>query len=82
MIRLTVERVHRMSSRPWVFVTGRLEGGELRIGDELTVVHDDVPVASAVVRSIELHGPPGTTTVAIDAGLADSVQDRAVLVRG
>ncbi|MET8148280.1 hypothetical protein ACIBSW_26940 [Actinoplanes sp. NPDC049668] len=82
MIRLTVESVHRVSSRPWVFVTGRLEGGELCIGDELTVAHGDVPVASAVVRSIELHSPPGTTTVAIDADLADSVQGGTVLLRG
>jgi translation elongation factor EF-Tu-like GTPase len=80
MIRLTVESVHRMSSRPWIFVTGRLEGGELCIGDELTVTRGNAPVAFAVVRSIELHGPPGTTTVAIDVDLADSVKDGVVLV--
>jgi hypothetical protein len=82
MIRLIVERVHRTSSRPWVFVTGRLEGGELSIGDEMTVAHGDVPVGAAVVRSIELHGPPGTTTVAVDADLADSIRDGTVLIRG
>jgi hypothetical protein len=81
MTRLIVEKVHRTSSRPWAFVTGRLEGDELRIGDELTVARGDVRVASAVVRSIELHGPPGTTTIAIDADLADAVQDGTVLTR-
>ena len=67
MTRLIVENVHRIPNRPWVFVTGRLEDGELRIGDELIVAHDDVSGVSAVIRSIELHGEPGKITVAIDA---------------
>ena len=54
MTRLIVESVHRISSRPWVFVTGRLEGGDLRSGDEMSVTYGDAHVASAVVRSIEL----------------------------
>lgn len=57
MTRLIIENVHRISSRPWAFVTGRLEGDELRIGDELFVAQGDLPVASAVIRSIELHSP-------------------------
>ncbi|MFF5291817.1 hypothetical protein [Paractinoplanes globisporus] len=81
MTRLIVENVHRVSSRPWAFVTGRLEGDELRIGDELVVAHGDVPIGSAVIRSIELHSPPGKTTVAIDAEVADSIRDGAVLTR-
>lgn len=81
MTRLIVENVHRISSRPWAFVTGRLEGDELRIGDELIVAHGDVPGASAVIRSIELHSPTGTTTIAIDAELADSIRHGAVLTR-
>jgi hypothetical protein len=81
MTRLIVENVHRIPSRPWAFVTGRLEGDELRIGDELTVAHGDVPAAIAVIRSIELHSPPGKTTIAIDADLAGSVQDDAALIR-
>jgi hypothetical protein len=35
MTRLVVVNVHRMSSRPWTFVTGRLEGDALRVGAEL-----------------------------------------------
>lgn len=81
MTRLIVEAVHRISSRPWVLVTGRLENGELRIGDELTVTRDDVPTGSATVRSIEFHSAPGRTTIAIDAGSADDLRDGAVLVR-
>lgn len=81
MTRLIVENVHRISNRPWIFVTGRLEGDELRIGDELTVAHADVSGASAVIRSIELHGQPGKTTIAIDAELANSVRDGTVLTR-
>jgi hypothetical protein len=70
MTRLIVESVHRISSRPWVFVTGRLEGGGLRIGDEMTVTDGDAHTGSAVVRSIELHSAPGKTTIAVDAELA------------
>jgi hypothetical protein len=81
MTRLIVENVHRISSRPWAFVTGRLEGDKLRIGDELLVAQGDLPAASAVIRSIELHSPPGKTTVAIDAEIADSIQNGTVLTR-
>ena len=81
MTRLTVEKVHRLSSRPWVFVTGRLEGDDLVIGDRLTVVGDGTAPATAVIRSIELHTGPGRTTIAVDADLADRLRDGVVLVR-
>lgn len=81
MIRLTIERVHRLSSRPWLFVTGQLEGDALRIGDELTVMVGGTPSGLAVVRSIELHTTSSKTTVAVDADLADSVREGAVLAR-
>jgi len=81
MTRLIVERVHRVSSRPWLFVTGRLEGDALRIGDQMTVAYGDGREATAVIRSIELHGPPGTTTIAVDAGLADTLREGIVLIR-
>jgi hypothetical protein len=81
MTRLIVENVHRTSSRPWAFVTGRLEGDELHIGDELTVTHGNIQVATAVVRSIELHSPPDKTTIAIDAALADTIHSGTVLIQ-
>ena len=79
MTRLIVERVHRLSSRPWLFVTGQLEGEALHIGDELTVLDGGVPSGRAVVRSIELHAAASRTTVAVDADFADSVREGAVL---
>jgi hypothetical protein len=81
MTRLIVEGVHRMSSRPWAFVTGRLEGDALRIGDELILAGGDGTAISAVIRSIELHSAGGKTTIAVDAELADSLYDGAVLTR-
>jgi hypothetical protein len=81
MTSLIVENVHRTSSRPWAFVTGRLEGDELHIGDELTVTHGNIQVATAVVRSIELHSTPDKTTIAIDAALADTIQSGTVLIQ-
>jgi hypothetical protein len=81
MTRLIVEAVHRIRSRPWVFVTGRLEGDDLHLGDEMTVAHGDMRLASAVVRSIELHGSPGKTTIAVDADLAGTIREGTVLVR-
>ncbi|GID64630.1 hypothetical protein Acy02nite_25110 [Actinoplanes cyaneus] len=79
MTRLTIERVHRLSSRPWLFVTGHLEGEALRIGDELTVLDGGVPSGLAVVRSIELHAASSKTTVAVDTDVVDSVREGAVL---
>jgi predicted thioesterase len=82
MTRLIVENVHRSSSRPWAFVNGRLEGDELHIGDELTVRHGNIQVASAVVLSIELHSAQGnTTTIAVDAALADAIRSGTVLIQ-
>ena len=54
------------------FGTGSLEGDALSPGNEMTVAQGDVNVASAVVRSIELHGPPCKTTIAVDTDLADT----------
>jgi hypothetical protein len=81
MTRLIVENVHRTSSRPWAFVTGRLEGDELHIGDELTVTQGDIQVATVVVRSIELHNALDKTTIAVDAALADAIQSGTVLTQ-
>ena len=81
MTRLIVENVHRMSSRPWVFVTGRLEGDVLRIGDELALLRADDPVVSVVIRSIELHGEPGKTTVGVEGASAEEIRVGAVLSR-
>jgi hypothetical protein len=81
MTRLIVENVHRMSSRPWIFVTGRLEGDALRIGDELTLIGADDSAASLVVRSIELHGPPAKTTLAVEGASAGAIVEGAVLTR-
>ncbi|MEU4558702.1 hypothetical protein AB0F72_09935 [Actinoplanes sp. NPDC023936] len=77
--RLVVDELHRLSTRPWVFVTGRLEGGVLRIGDRLAVTYRDQPPAEAVIRTIEIHTRPGTTTIAVDAELADHLGKGAVL---
>lgn len=79
--KLVVEAVHRIPSRPWLFVTGRLEGDELRVGDQMTVAHDGVNVASAVIRSIELHGHPGRSTIAVDVDPPDALRAGAALFR-
>jgi translation elongation factor EF-Tu-like GTPase len=81
MTRLVVEIVHRIPGRPWVFATGRLEGGVLRIGDELVVQNSNVPGTAAAIRSIELHSSPGKTTVAVDAEFVDSLWPGTVLTR-
>ncbi|WP_092557664.1 hypothetical protein [Actinoplanes derwentensis] len=81
MTRLIVERVHRLSSRPWMFVTGQLEGDALRIGDELVILGSEAPSVLVTIRSIELHSAPAKTTVAVDADLADSIREGVVLGR-
>ncbi|AGL18680.1 hypothetical protein [Actinoplanes sp. N902-109] len=79
--RLVVENIHKLSRRPWIFVTGRLEGDPLRIGDSVTVRGDGDVAVPAVVRSIELHGAPGRTTIALDATLGTEVTAGTVIAR-
>ncbi|GAA1635655.1 hypothetical protein [Actinoplanes couchii] len=81
MSRLVVERVHRLSSRPWAFVSGRLEGEALRVGDELSVSVGDVVSGQVVVESVELHSAGATTTIAVDGAAAESVREGSVLSR-
>jgi hypothetical protein len=81
MSRLVVERIDRIARRPWLFVSGRLEGEPLRIGDELTVTSDDGVPAVAAIRAIEFHTRPGVTTIAVDEGLRDLIHVGTVLTR-
>jgi len=78
---LIVENVHRISRRPWIFVTGRLEGGTLAIGDDVSISNGNNAGTSTVIRSIELHGPPGKTTIAVDADLESAIGAGAVITR-
>ena len=78
--RLVVERVDTNSRRPWIFVTGRLEGDPLRIGDTVTI-DADKQQPTATVRSIEVHTAPGMTTIAIDASLKPQVHAGTVISR-
>ena len=64
--RLIVERVATVWRRPWVMVTGRLEGSSLAAGDEISISYGDRPAAVTVIRSIEVHGPAGMVTIAVD----------------
>ncbi|WP_232534204.1 hypothetical protein [Plantactinospora sp. KBS50] len=70
-----------VSRRPWIFVTGRLEGESLRIGDTVTISSADQSAISTTVRSIEIHSAPGQTTIAIDASLKPTVQVGAAICR-
>jgi hypothetical protein len=79
MTHLLVEATHRLSGRPWVLVTGRLTGGVLRIGDRMSIGYRALPPVEAVIRTIELHTPPGKTTIAVDAELAEHLGEGAVL---
>ena len=66
MSRLTVERTFRLSSRDWLLVTGVLDGEPLNIGDHVVIQDGDQQSAQTVIRSIEMHSAPGTTTIAVD----------------
>jgi hypothetical protein len=77
--RLTVERIDRLSRRPWIFLTGRLEGDPLRVGQPGTIHPGEAGSILATIESIELHSSPGSTTIAIDAAHADDVTVGTVL---
>jgi hypothetical protein len=71
--RLVVERVDALPGRPWLFVSGRLADGELEVGSPVTIRYGEREPVRAVVRTIELHTRPGTTTIAIDRDLRDAI---------
>ncbi|MEV4758010.1 hypothetical protein AB0J86_23240 [Micromonospora sp. NPDC049559] len=71
---MTVEFVHRISGRSLVLVSGRLEGAALRIGDEIAVRTGDGPEIRTVVRTVEMHGPPGVATIGVDGSLSDRIE--------
>lgn len=79
--RLIVERTFKLAGRPYLLVSGALEGDPLRIGDHITVQTGGEPPIATTVRSIELHSAPGTTTVAVDLGLDAQIKPGTVVVR-
>jgi len=79
--QLIVERVFRLSSRPWLLVTGRLEGDPLHIGDRIAVNVTGQPSVPAMIRSIEMHNAPGTITIAVDAELEAVITVGTSIVR-
>ena len=79
---LTVERVDSLSRRPsMVFVTGRLEGEPLHVGDSVIINDDAAGATSAEIRSIEMHTAPGTVTIALDANLKPLIRGGVVISR-
>lgn len=78
--RLVVEAVHRLSGRPWVFVSGSLEGAPLGIGDLVTIESDHGTLA-ATVETVELHGRPGLVTIAVAEDLGSAVKPGSVISR-
>ncbi len=79
--RLVVERVDALNSRPqWVFVTGTLSGKPVSIGDTLVIRHAEGPT-EATIRTIEMHNPPGKTTIALDSGLKPIIMAGTVIDR-
>ena len=81
MCRLTVERTFRLSGRPWLLVTGVVDDGPLRIGDHVVVRAGGQLSARTVIRSIEMHSAPGTTTIAVDLHLAQLIRPGTIIVR-
>jgi hypothetical protein len=79
--RMVVERVDALNSRPqWVFVTGTLSGEPVSIGDIL-VIHHASGSAEATIRTIEVHSPPGKTTIALDSGLKPIIMAGTIIDR-
>ena len=80
--RLTVERVDSLARRPsMVFVTGRLQGEPLHIGDSVVINDGASGATRAEIRSIEIHTAPGTVTIALDADLKPLIRDGVVISR-
>jgi len=74
---LVVERVDVLPSRPqWIFVTGVLSGEPIRVGDTVYIRNDNQKPVATTIKSIEIHSPPGKTTVMLD------VESRPIVTAG
>ncbi|MGQ4619549.1 hypothetical protein [Nocardia sp. R7R-8] len=64
----------------WVFVTGTLSGDPVHIGDMVAVEDADQPTVTTI-ESIEIHSPPGKTTIALDVALRPLITTGTVISR-
>jgi hypothetical protein len=81
MTRLTVEQAFRLAGRGWLMVTGVLAGDPLYIGDHIVIQSGEQSPVQTVIRTIEIHSAPGTTTIAVDLGLDELIRPGTVIVR-
>ncbi|MFF7944548.1 hypothetical protein ACFZC5_32985 [Nocardia gamkensis] len=79
--RMIVERVDFLPTRAqWVFVTGTLSGAPVHIGDTVAVEDADQRTVTTI-KSIEIHSPPGKTTIALDVALRPLITTGTVISR-
>lgn len=78
--RFVVERVDTLPSRPWIFLSGRLDGEPIHVGSSVQVHYSTRPPVTAVVRAVELHTRPQMTTFAIDREFQDAVGPGALVI--
>ncbi|MFJ1459323.1 hypothetical protein [Nocardia sp. N2S4-5] len=78
---LVVERVDVLPGRAGrIYVTGVLSGEPVSIGDTVSVQNGD-ETATTTIKSIEIHSPPGKTTIVLDADLGPIVNAGTVIQR-
>lgn len=78
--QLVVDRVDVLPTRPqWILVTGELSGPPLHIGDTITIQHHGHTTTQ--IQSIEIHSPPGKTTIMLNADLHHIVTAGTILSR-
>jgi hypothetical protein len=76
-----VEAIHRLSGRPWVFLTGRLLEGALDKGDTVTVHTEGRPQSSTQVTTVEFHARPGAISIGVPESSADLIAVGSTLTR-
>ena len=78
--QLRVDRVHRMSARPLVLLTGRLEGEPLKVGQQVVIHVDGNGDVAATVTGFDIHEQPGLTTIVIDAAIVADITVESVVI--
>ncbi|MBE1489030.1 hypothetical protein [Plantactinospora soyae] len=68
---LRVEFVHRLASRNLLMLSGRRAGGHLAVGDAVTIRTPAGESIRTTIRTVELHGRPGMTTVGVESGAGE-----------
>jgi hypothetical protein len=81
-LRLVVTDIFHLSSRPWPIAVGRVEAGEVTVGQLITIETPDGRIGRARIAGLELHSRPGQASIAVSDDEESLLREGAVIRDG